>query len=377
MSAASSHRLELKVGLLIVAGLVAVVVIILISDRFSFDRDYRVTALLRDAGGLRSGSPVTLAGLPIGKVESISTDSGDPQHPIKVVLAIKETFRLPVSSKLTVATAGILGDSYLAFSGSGSPVADDDLLPIDGTAKVIGTRGFLDTATEQGLALLGSVNDLLSADARADAKRLLRNAADLAGESAQLARQLRLEMATASKTMANLETLSRELVETNRTLSVRADRTLAAIERLAARGEQVVAGAGEAVARVDDLVLASADDLRTLAQALRQGAQRAAAVLDAVQKGEGVLGQLVVNKELARDLNQLAINLAQTSELIAEHPEALVFGQSNDQAAEYRLRRERLRLRRSFQEGFYEAPPTRAVPAPTLLESGREAAAGR
>ena len=51
-----------------------------------------------------------------------------------------------------------------------------------------------------------------------------------------------------------------------------------------------------------------------------------------------------------------------TSDLIVEHPEALVFGNSNKGMAEINARRERLRLRRAFQEGYYVAPTTKPVP---------------
>jgi len=381
MSAASSHRLELKVGLLIVAGLVAVVMIILVSDRFSFDGNYRVNAFLKDAGGLRSGSPVTLAGLPIGKIESISTDSGQPRHPVKVTMAIKNTYRLPVSSTLTVATSGIFGDSYLAFSGSGSPANTSDLLPLDGSATVYATSGFFDTATQEALALLANVNDLLGPDARGDAKRLLRNAADLAGESVALAKELRTQVKAAEGALANLDTLGKELVETNRTLAARADTALTSIDRLAQRGEAAIGTADSALGRLD-ATLATGDallktttpDLIALAADLSRVAERTASLLAGIQQGRGVVGQLVANQDLAKDVNDIAINLAQASELIVEHPEALVFGQSFEQRTALRAQRERLRMRRAFQEGWFKTPLTAPSPEPTLLESGRAAA---
>ena len=382
MSVASSHRLELKIGLVIVAGLVAIVALILVSDRFSFDDYYRVTAYLKDAGGLRSGSPVTLAGLPIGKIESISTDSGQPRHPVKVTMAVKETYRLPASATLTIATSGIFGDSYLAFSGSGSPANASDLLPLDGTATVYASSGFFDTATQEALALLANVNDLLGPDARADAKKLLSSSAQLAGEGVELVKALRAQVAAAEGALANLDTLGKDLVATNRTLTARADAALASIDRLAQRGETVLGTADRTIDRLDaaliggnELLAATAPDLRALAAELRATAARTAAILAGIQQGRGVIGQLLSNQALAKDVNDLAINLAQASELIAEHPEALVFGQSTQQATAQRARRERLRMRRAFQEGYFQAPLTEPVPTPTLLESAREAPA--
>ena len=381
MSAASSHRLELKIGLLIVAGLVATVALILVSDRFSFDDYYRVNAFLKDAGGLRNGSPVTLAGLPIGKVEAISADSGKARHPIKVTMAIKETYRLPRSSTLTIATSGIFGDSYLAFSGSGSPGNASDLLPLDGTAEVIATSGFFDTATQEALALLANVNDLLGPESRTDAKALLRNSARLAGEGVELVKALRTQITAAEGALAHLDALGKDLVASNRALTARADAALVSIDRLAQRGDVVLGTADRALVRLDDaladgneLLAATAPDLRVLASELRGVAARTGALLAGIQQGRGVVGQLLSNQDLAKDVNDLAINLSQASELIAEHPEALVFGQGAQQSMALRERRERLRMRRAFQEGYFQSPLTVPVPEPTLLQSAREAA---
>jgi len=381
MPAASSHRLELKIGLLIVAGLIAGVALILVSDRFSFDDYYRVNAFLKDAGGLRNGSPVTLAGLPIGKVESISTDSGKARYPVKVTMAINETYRLPKSSNLTIATSGIFGDSYLAFSGSGSPATASDLLPLDGTAEVYATSGFFDTATQEALALLANVNDLLGPESRTDAKRLLRNAADLAGEVVALTKELRTQIKASESALASLDTLGKDLVASNRALTARADAALLSIDRLAQRGDAVLGTADRALGRLDTalaegaaLLSASAPDLRALVTDLRGVSARTGAILAGLHQGKGVIGQLLANQDLAKDVNDLAINLVQASELILEHPEALVFGQSSQQATALRARRERLRMRRSFQEGYFQSPLTAPAPDPTLLQSAQQRA---
>ncbi len=160
--------------MLIVAGLIALVVIILLSDRFSLTSYYKVTAYLPDAGGLRKNAPVTLAGVPIGKVDSVATESDQVGYPIRVMMSINKEYRLPETSTLQVATSGIFGDAYLAFSATGAPQEDVDLLPNNDTAVVHATRGFIDAATEKGMALLTSVNDLLNDESRANVKRLLR-----------------------------------------------------------------------------------------------------------------------------------------------------------------------------------------------------------
>ena len=60
-------RFEMRIGLLVIGGMVAIVLMILASDIVSFEGRYRVTAYLQDAAGLKPGSPVSLAGIRVGK----------------------------------------------------------------------------------------------------------------------------------------------------------------------------------------------------------------------------------------------------------------------------------------------------------------------
>lgn len=381
MSIGSAHRLELRVGALILAGILAVVMIILVSDRISFAGDYQITAYLKDAGGLHSGSPVTLSGLPIGKVTSISSDSGKTDFPVKVVMEVRNTYRLPRSVHLALATSGIFGDAYLAFTGSGVPANPDDLLPLDGRAEVYASPGFFDAASEQAMDLLANLNDVLSTEARVDTKRLLKNAADLAGESAALVKSLHSQTQRIDRTFAHLEALSGSLVEASERLVPRVEAALERIEHLGAQGSAVVASGAGAMAKVDtilargDRLLADSEgDLRAIVSDLRQALADTAALLAATRQGRGVVGQLLASQELAKDVSDLTLNLVQVSELVLEHPEALIFGQSNEQRQSWLQRRDRLRMRRAFQEGWHRAPEP-ALKAPTLLESGREHAA--
>jgi virulence factor Mce-like protein len=381
MSTGSSQRLELRVGALILAGIIAVVMIILISDRISFTGDYRLTAYLKDAGGLHGGSPVTLSGLPIGKVVEISTNSSDAHHPVKVVMEIKNTYRLPRSVTLTLATSGIFGDAYLAFSGSGSPGKGTDLLPTDGTATVLASRGFFDTATEEAMTLLSSVNDVLSPDARSDTKRLLNSAANLAEKSAELVTKLNAQTQHIENSLANLEKLSESLAMASERLAPRLEAALTKFENMTDHADALVVTSTGAATKADAilahgerLIADSEADLRSTVTDLRKAMADAAALMAMTRQGQGVIGQLLANRDLAKDVNDIAINLVQVSELVLEHPEALVFGQSKEQAKEWQERRDRLRVRRAFQEGWQRSPEP-VLPKPTLMESGRANAA--
>ena len=200
-------------------------------------------------------------------------------------------------------------------------------------------------------------------------------------EGVALTKELRTQIKASESALASLDTLGKDLVASNRALTARADAALLSIDRLAQRGDAVLGTADRALGRLDTalaegaaLLSASAPDLRALVTDLRGVSARTGAILAGLHQGKGVIGQLLANQDLAKDVNDLAINLVQASELILEHPEALVFGQSSQQATALRARRERLRMRRSFQEGYFQSPLTAPAPDPTLLQSAQQRA---
>jgi phospholipid/cholesterol/gamma-HCH transport system substrate-binding protein len=366
-----ASKLELKVGLLIVGGLIATVVLVLLTDRIRFDSHYTVKAYISDAAGLRLGSPVTLDGIRVGEVENLAA-VGDPRGNIQVLLRINQRHLIPLDSKLSIASSGIFGDSFLAFSGSSDP--NPRMLPVDGMAEVQASRGFFDKAGQQAEAILAGVSDLMTGDTRGDIKRLVRGAADFAEAGARLANHLDEQSRALGETLASVKALSDELRTTVVELERRVDGTLARVDGLVVtvdrQAQELGSKAAASMGRIDDLtgrtgaVIDSAgpEVVRTLIAA-RGLAERVQRIADALASGEGVAGQLLVNRELARDLNHTAIDLSRTAALIADHPETLVFGMSKEESAAQAARREREKRRRSFHEGYGSGIPVVTAPA--------------
>ncbi len=360
-----TSKLELKVGMLIVGGIIATVAMILLTDRVRFDRYYTMRAYLSDAAGLRQGSPVTLDGLRIGEVESF-TVVGDPRGNVQVKMRLQEKHPIPRDSKLSLANSGIFGDTFMAFSGASDPKSP--LLPVDGTAEIQASRGFLDKAGQQAEVILAGVSDLLAGDTRSDIKRLIKGAADLAESGKRLADNLDSQNKAISETLASVKGLSDDLRVTVAQLQTRLDGTLQRVDGLVTtldtQSTTLGARAAGTIQRVDLLVdqanvivKEAGPELTQTLVAAKIMSQRIQRIAEALAAGEGVAGQLLVNRQLAQDLNNTAIDLSRTAAVIADHPETLVFGMSAKETAAQQARREREKQRRSFQEGFSTGIP--------------------
>ncbi|MBM4233792.1 MAG: outer membrane lipid asymmetry maintenance protein MlaD [Gammaproteobacteria bacterium] len=80
---------------------------------------YRVTARFDNIGDLKGGSPVSMAGVRIGRVESVAFDSGD--YRAVVTLRIDPQYnRIPDDSDASIQTQGLLGGKYVGIGPGGS-----------------------------------------------------------------------------------------------------------------------------------------------------------------------------------------------------------------------------------------------------------------
>ncbi|MGE0582398.1 MAG: outer membrane lipid asymmetry maintenance protein MlaD [Steroidobacteraceae bacterium] len=80
---------------------------------------YTVTARFDNVGDLKTGSPVTLAGVRIGRVTGIAFDPAD--FKAVVTLDIENQYdRIPDDSDASIQTAGLLGGKYVGIGPGGS-----------------------------------------------------------------------------------------------------------------------------------------------------------------------------------------------------------------------------------------------------------------
>jgi len=100
------------------------------------DTGYRVTARFDNIGDLKGGSPVSMAGVRIGRVESVTFDSND--YRAVVTLRIDQQFdRIPDDSDASIQTQGLLGGKYVGIGPGGSETFLKDGSQIEFTQSAI------------------------------------------------------------------------------------------------------------------------------------------------------------------------------------------------------------------------------------------------
>jgi phospholipid/cholesterol/gamma-HCH transport system substrate-binding protein len=109
-----SVKTEIRVGLFILAALIVLAWMTVKLGGFGANSDnfYRVDAVFPQATGLKIGVSVQIAGISVGKVDSIMLD----QDRARVSMLIRNDVPLPVDSMAIIKAQGVLGDKYVELS---------------------------------------------------------------------------------------------------------------------------------------------------------------------------------------------------------------------------------------------------------------------
>jgi phospholipid/cholesterol/gamma-HCH transport system substrate-binding protein len=128
---------QLRVGIMVTVGLIVLIVaIFFISGSVGFlTRKYTLRAYFSEAGGLREGAQVQLAGIPVGNVSAIQLSPfADPNRAVEVVMKVNRKYQdqIRADSEASTESAGLLGERFIDIS-RGSP--GQSVVPDSGALK--------------------------------------------------------------------------------------------------------------------------------------------------------------------------------------------------------------------------------------------------
>ena len=125
------RRVNLAVGVFLVLGVLALGYLSIKLGRVSFlgASGYIVTADFPSVGGLKAGSTVEIAGVEIGRVESI----GLSDYQARVILRLQRDVKLQDDSIASIKTKGLIGEKFVRISPGGS----DKIIPPNGRIREV------------------------------------------------------------------------------------------------------------------------------------------------------------------------------------------------------------------------------------------------
>ncbi len=275
-----------RVGLFVLLGLVSFVIVLFwMTDPATFRGRYKIVTTVADAGGVRSGDPIQMYGLNLGRVHDFEI-SGPGR--VNITMEIEGRWEIPVDSRARFGASGIFGGRTLVIEpGEASQMLQPwDTIPGESPAGE-GMLGAVDELSGQAGTVMERINQLLDQETIGSVQGSARELEQLLTELSAITQEQRGGLG--------------EL-----TASLR--RSAAGLEEAAASGSDVA----RAVARADSAMA----NLESTSQTLDAAASSLREVLARMERGEGTLGRLSTDETLyvslttaAESLNALLIDL--------------------------------------------------------------------
>lgn len=137
----NTRKTEVLVGLFVATGFVALFMLAMkVSNLnvYSNDAGYEITANFDDISGLKIKSPVTMAGVRIGRVSDITFNKQTFEAVVKIRIE-SQYDTLPSDTSASIYTAGLLGEKYVGLEPGGdeNSLKDKDKLKLTQSSIVL------------------------------------------------------------------------------------------------------------------------------------------------------------------------------------------------------------------------------------------------
>jgi phospholipid/cholesterol/gamma-HCH transport system substrate-binding protein len=120
---------ELFVGLFIIAGIICLgyLSVKIARSEILGTKGYEVYALFSNSGGLKKGSSVTIAGVEVGRIRSVSLDD----YQARIVMSLQKGVKIQEDAIAAVKTKGLIGEKFIEITPGGS----DKIIPPGGRIR--------------------------------------------------------------------------------------------------------------------------------------------------------------------------------------------------------------------------------------------------
>jgi len=289
---------EARIGIIVLAAIAVFIGgVIFLRGIDLRSKQYSLNVIYSRVNGLRTGDKVTVAGLTIGTVESMSLVEGK----IRVNLSLQAKVQLPRDSKAIIKSETIMGGKFIEITPGTAQtyLRDGDSLKGDFEADLSELTATLSPISNNILAILAGVDSTFNEITR---KRIREIVLNLGQTTAQLQKTVDAGGSRIDLTLADYDSLARTLTKFANTLD-----TLASGQK-----DNIEAG-------VLDLKSMAANLHRVSARLSRSG-ESLDTILYNIKSGKGTMGKLIQDEKLYNDLDTLAVNMNALVKDIKENP---------------------------------------------------------
>lgn len=334
--------IEVKVGALVLFSSALLVAFVLLLGDFSFSKGFEFDVEFSNAGGLKPGAEVAIAGIAVGNVKQLRFTQNENRFPNANSVAVRATLRVDEQyaqsirqdSQFFITTRGVLGEPYIEVVTKNfeAPAVKkgDVLVGVDPPR--------LDIIIARATELITSLNELFD-DPNIQTRELITNTASLmksldglvtdnreelddtvkhirttSEEASKLLTALNVAVEDGSElrgTVANLNATARSARNIAGKVDNKLDPMLNDLTVTASNARELTESADRLITKNEDKINSSIDNLSVSSERLASMSKDAEEVVQGIKKGEGTVGALLSERELYDDLKEMLRNIKQ------------------------------------------------------------------
>jgi ABC-type transporter Mla subunit MlaD len=316
------ERTEVLVGIFVFVGFLLLAWLILFfreSDE-SYRETYDLTVAFNDAAGIIEGTPVKLAGAPVGKVSGVPKLEPGLAPRVRVPLAIARNRQLPRNAVFRIESATLLGDKVITITIPDNP--SEEILKKGDTINGSGAAGF--EALQKNVLATARDARLLMSEARESLTKFdttLTDVRTITGTLDETVTQLNdgvlseQNIASLNRALRNVEDASvgaRNASGDFGSTLTEARQAMQELTILSNQAEQTFQNIDRQLAEIGPAV----QDVPETMSAIRRAADRAEGAIGEAEKtfsgineGDGLAGTLTNDEQASRDTKTFLRNL--------------------------------------------------------------------
>lgn len=312
---ATKKRTEVVVGAFILTGMVLLGGLVLQFGRFGekLRGHYPLTIVFDDASGVIKGSEVRMGGARIGKVASLPELNEAVR--VEVELSINSAIRIPKGSVFQINSATLLGDKLIVVippeDKNGGSIEEGSRLEGAGLTGLEAIQNNAETVTRDVVRIIKEAEETFGKVDEAVVD--IRTASARMRESMDKIHSSMLSEKNLKNIDSTLENFSSAAARWNAASSKfeptleEARDTIAEIKKAAAGAETTLKSADDAIQRLKP----SIEKIPKAVDELTATTKKAGDTLDRIKRGEGMLGAMATDNDVALDFKAFMKNLKQ------------------------------------------------------------------
>ncbi len=259
---------ELKLGIFVTIGILAVLLTIMLLGNYSLTSKYIVNTYFENTAGLPKKSKVKISGVDVGNIKEIVLENGKA----KVVLVIDRKIKLYSDATAKIVSMGIIGTKYIELT-QGTP-----------TNPVVEHGGTINAAT-------GASLEELIENAIKKVDNILGDAAE--GLNKDFFKNL-------YETVENLKKVSKTIAEKEKQIN------------------QIVSNFNKFSADLYDVTQQNKGDIRDIVLELKKVSGKIDEIVSKINEGDGTIAKLINDEEMADEIKGTVSDIKVTVEQLQE-----------------------------------------------------------